>query len=278
MPEADLTEEAEMRLKCPESAKGSTGAVSAWSCGTVSDDAASGGLPDVLFLSDALSSHSNFYAKIRTRWKKRLWSFRMGGSRVGKRWMDVCGSLAAIIFLMPLFVVVAVWLKLDSPGPLIYRQIRVGLHGRLFYFYKFRSMYIDSEVRRVALESENESRDGVIFKMKNDPRITRCGRFIRKYSIDEAPQFFNVLLGDMSLVGPRPPLPTEVAQYTLDDRKRLEILPGITCIWQISGRSDIPFREQVVLDREYIRGQGFWKDVLILFKTIPAVLTGKGAY
>ena len=125
---------------------------------------------------------------------------------------------------------------------------------------------------------ENESKDGVIFKMKNDPRITRCGRFIRKYSIDEVPQFFNVLLGDMSLVGPRPPLPSEVAQYSLDDWKRLNILPGITCIWQISGRSDIPFREQVVLDKEYIRGQGFWKDVLILFKTIPAVLAGKGAY
>lgn len=229
-------------------------------------------------LPDSMSSPAGFFSETRTRLKKRVRIFSMDSGRIFKRGMDVCGSLAAIILLLPLFLVVAVWLKLDSPGPLFYRQVRIGLHGRPFYFYKFRSMYIDSEARRAALEKTNESKDGVIFKMKNDPRITRCGRFIRKYSIDEAPQFFNVLLGDMSLVGPRPPLPAEVAQYMLDDRKRLDILPGITCIWQISGRSDIPFREQVVLDKEYIRGQGFWKDVLILFKTVPAVLTGKGAY
>ena len=202
-----------------------------------------GGMPDILLLSEALSPRAKFIAKRRTRLKKSIRNLHNVCGRVTKRWMDVCGSLAAIILLMPLFLAVAVWLKLDSPGPLIYRQVRIGLHGRPFYFYKFRSMYIDSDARRAALEKANESKDGVIFKMKNDPRITRCGRFIRKYSIDEAPQFFNVLLGDMSLVGPRPPLPSEVAQYTLDDRKRLEILPGITCIWQISGRSDIPFRE-----------------------------------
>ena len=229
-------------------------------------------------LSESMCSHVGFLSIIRTRFKKRIRIISMISNRIFKRGMDVCGSLAAIILLFPLFLFIAVWLKLDSPGPLFYRQIRVGRHGRPFYFYKFRSMYIDSEARRAALEKANESKDGVIFKMKNDPRITKCGRFIRKYSIDEAPQFFNVLLGDMSLVGPRPPLPSEVALYTIDDRKRLDILPGITCIWQISGRSDIPFREQVVLDKEYIRGQGFWKDVLILFKTVPAVLTGKGAY
>jgi len=238
----------------------------------------SGRMPDVLSLSESLSPRAKLMAKKRARLRKGMWKLHNVCGRMTKRGMDVCGSLAAIILLMPLFLVVAVWLKLDSPGPLIYRQVRIGLHGRPFYFYKFRSMYIDSDARRAALEKANESKDGVIFKMKNDPRITRCGRFIRKYSIDEVPQFFNVLLGDMSLVGPRPPLPSEVAQYSLDDRKRLEILPGITCIWQISGRSDIPFREQVVLDKEYIRGQGFWKDVLILFKTIPAVLAGKGAY
>ena len=235
-------------------------------------------LDGLSFLSDSLSSHAGFSARLRTNLKKRIRILSLNGNRVFKRWMDVCGSLAAIVLLLPFFLVIAVWLKLDSPGPLLYRQVRIGLHGRPFYFYKFRSMYVDSDARRAALLKENESKDGVIFKMKNDPRITRCGRFIRKYSIDEAPQFFNVLLGDMSLVGPRPPLPSEVAQYSLDDRKRLDVLPGITCIWQISGRSDIPFREQVVLDKEYIRGQGFWKDVLILFKTIPAVLAGKGAY
>lgn len=236
------------------------------------------GRTDLLFLSDSLSSDSKFFAKMRTRCKKRLRILSSNATRFFKRGMDICGSLCAIVLLAPLFIIIAVWLKLDSPGPLIYRQVRIGLYGRPFHFYKFRSMYIDSDIRRAALEKENESKDGVLFKMKNDPRITKCGKFIRKYSIDEAPQFFNVLLGDMSLVGPRPPLPSEVAQYSIDDRKRLEILPGITCIWQISGRSDIPFREQVVLDKEYIRGQGFWKDVLILFKTIPAVLAGKGAY
>ena len=267
-----------MRLKSPESAKRDR-RTTPWKkdAGAFGADV-SAGLDEMFFLSANLSSHAKSFAKMRTALKKRTHVLSADCDRVLKRWMDVCGSLFAIIMLMPFFIAVAVWLKLDSPGPLIYRQVRIGLHGRPFYFYKFRSMYVDSDARRAALEKENESKDGVIFKMKNDPRITRCGRFIRKYSIDEAPQFFNVLLGDMSLVGPRPPLPTEVAQYTLDDRKRLDILPGITCIWQISGRSDIPFREQVVLDKEYIRGQGFWKDVLILFKTIPAVLAGKGAY
>ena len=233
---------------------------------------------DILFLSETFSPGSKRLSLLCTRWKKCLRILSSNCNRIFKRGMDICGSLAAILMLTPVFIPVAIWLKLDSPGPLIYRQVRIGQFGRPFYFYKFRSMYTDSEARRLALEKENESKDGVIFKIKNDPRITRCGRFIRKYSIDETPQFFNVLLGDMSLVGPRPPLPSEVAQYTLDDRKRLDIPPGITCIWQISGRSDIPFREQVVLDKEYIRGQSFWKDVLILLKTIPAVVSGKGAY
>ena len=200
------------------------------------------------FLPGSSTAHANLYARLRIGLKKRIRIISADGNRVFKHALDVCGSLSAIILLLPFFLVIAVWLKLDSPGPLIYRQVRVGLHGRPFYFYKFRSMYVDSDARRAALEKANESKDGVIFKMKNDPRITRCGKFIRKYSIDEVPQFFNVLLGDMSLVGPRPPLPPEVAQYSLDDWKRLNILPGITCIWQISGRSDIPFREQVVLD------------------------------
>ena len=267
-----------MRLNSLESAELEKGLFRRMQDASASGVDMASGLDGFSLFSSSISSHAGFFSKPRSRLKKRIRLFSVNSSRVFKRGMDVCGSLAAIIMLLPLFLVIAVWLKLDSPGPLIYRQVRVGLHGRPFYFYKFRSMYIDSEARRAALEKTNESKDGVIFKMKNDPRITRCGRFIRKYSIYEAPQFFNVLLGDMSLVGPRPPLPSEVAQYTLDDRKRLDILPGITCIWQISGRSDIPFREQVVLDKEYIRGQGVWKDVLILLKTVPAVLTGKGAY
>lgn len=183
-----------------------------------------------------------------------------------------------IIFLVPLFIVVAILIKLESKGPVIYRQIRVGKDGQHFNFYKFRSMFVDAEKAKLQMLDKNDSSDGVIFKMKHDPRITRVGRFIRKYSIDELPQLFNVLEGSMSLVGPRPPLPMEVAQYTLDERKRLHIKPGITCIWQVSGRSDIPFKKQVLLDEQYIKNHGLLKDIAILLKTIPAILTGKGAY
>jgi exopolysaccharide biosynthesis polyprenyl glycosylphosphotransferase len=215
-------------------------------------------------------SHANF--------KIKIWNFTVKSAYIFKRILDVAGSAVLLLALLPVFIITAIWLKLDSPGPLIYRQIRVGLNGRHFNFYKFRSMYVNADARIKELTASNESSDGVIFKMKKDPRVTRCGRFIRKYSIDELPQLINVLLGDMSLVGPRPPLPREVDQYTLDDRKRLQITPGITCLWQISGRSDIPFAKQVQLDKEYIKSGSFWKDILILIKTIPAVLTGRGAY
>ena len=139
-------------------------------------------------------------------------------------------------------------------------------------------MYTGAERAKQELLSQNQSADGVIFKMKNDPRITRLGRILRKTSIDELPQFVNVLLGDMSLVGPRPPLPSEVREYSLEDRKRLNVKPGLTCIWQISGRSNLPFSKQVQLDKEYISSRGFWTDIKILLKTIPAIIIGKGAY
>ncbi len=216
--------------------------------------------------------------KQRTAFKIKVWNFTVKSTYCIKRFFDILGSLALLIALSPLLLMVVIWIKLDSPGPLIYRQIRVGLNGKHFNFYKFRSMYIDSEERRKKLEEQNESADGVIFKMKNDPRVTRCGRFIRRYSIDELPQIVNVLLGDMSLVGPRPPLPREVDLYSLDDRKRLQIQPGLTCTWQVSGRSDIPFKQQVLLDKEYIKSQSLWQDFVILLKTIPAVITGRGAY
>lgn len=216
------------------------------------------------------ASHANF--------KIKIWNFTIKVTYILKRVLDIAGSALLLLLLSPVFILTAIWLKLDSPGPLIYRQVRVGVNGRHFNFYKFRSMYVDADARLKELEKNNESRDGVIFKMKKDPRVTRCGRFIRKYSIDELPQLINVLLGDMSLVGPRPPLPREVDQYSLDDRKRLQVVPGITCLWQISGRSDIPFTKQVQLDKEYIKSSSIWKDLLILIKTIPAVLTGRGAY
>jgi len=195
-----------------------------------------------------------------------------------RRAFDIVASLVGLILLSPVFLITAIAIKLEDPGPVFFTQTRVGRFGATFPFYKFRSMYVDAEARKAELMARNESGDGVIFKMKNDPRITRVGRFIRRFSIDELPQLLNVLKGDLALVGPRPPVPSEVAAYTLEQRKRLHVKPGITCIWQVSGRSDIPFREQVQLDLEYIRSQSLWTDVLLLLKTVPAVLLGRGAY
>ena len=207
-----------------------------------------------------------------------LWHLTIRSSSFFKRLMDIVLSILAIIVFSPVFLITALLLKLTSPGPIIFSQVRVGRYGRHFKFYKFRSMYIDAEARKAELMKLNESGDGVIFKMKRDPRITPVGRFIRKFSIDELPQLFNVLLGDMSLVGPRPPLPSEVRTYTLEERKRLNITPGITCLWQVSGRSELPFSKQIALDKEYIASSSAWKDFLILLKTIPAILTGRGAW
>ena len=207
-----------------------------------------------------------------------IWHFTIGTSKAFKRLMDILLSILAIIVGSPVFLITGLLVKLTSPGPIIFWQVRVGKCGRHFKFYKFRSMYTDAEARKAELMKLNESQDGVIFKMKHDPRITPIGRFIRKFSIDELPQLFNVLLGDMSLVGPRPPLPSEVRTYSLEERKRLNITPGITCIWQVSGRSELPFSKQIALDKEYIASRSAWKDFLILLKTIPAILTGKGAW
>ena len=206
------------------------------------------------------------------------WKLTVYGSYALKRATDIVVSLVGMLLLSPVFLAIAIAVKLSSPGPAIFCQTRVGRYGRHFKFYKFRSMYIDAEARKAELLKHNESGDGVIFKMKHDPRITPVGRFIRKFSIDELPQLFNVLLGDMSLVGPRPPLPSEVRTYTLEERKRLNVTPGITCLWQVSGRSELPFSKQIALDKEYISSRSAWKDFLILLKTVPAILTGRGAW
>ena len=208
----------------------------------------------------------------------KAWRFTIAGAYALKRLIDIFGSAIGMILLSPVFLAIAIAVKLSSPGPVIFSQVRVGRYGRHFKFYKFRSMRQDAEALKESLKEQNESKDGVIFKMKDDPRITRVGRFIRRASLDELPQLWNVFIGDMSLVGPRPPAPSEVREYTLEDRKRLDVIPGITCIWQVKGRSDIPFNEQVRLDKEYILAPGVWKDVKILLQTIPAILSGKGAY
>ncbi len=195
-----------------------------------------------------------------------------------KRFLDLVASSVATLLLLPLLMITALMIRLESKGAILFYQSRVGRDGKLFKMYKFRSMVQNAEALKKTLEQTNESGDGVIFKMKDDPRITKVGRFIRKWSVDELPQLFNVLRGDMSLVGPRPPVPSEVQEYASDDLKRLHIVPGITCYWQISGRSEIPFKQQVDLDKKYISTRSLWTDIKILFATIPAVLAHKGAY
>jgi len=215
---------------------------------------------------------------LRVALKTGLWRVTGNAYASLKRSLDVCVASLLLVLLSPWLLLVALAIRLESPGPILFHQLRVGYRGQTFKFWKFRSMYQDAEQRRRQLEQANEMQGGVLFKMKKDPRITRVGRFIRKFSIDELPQLWNVLIGEMTLVGPRPALPGEVARYSLRDRQRLDAKPGITCIWQVSGRSNIPFEQQVKLDLRYIYFQSIKQDLKILLQTIPAVLTGRGAY
>ncbi len=194
-----------------------------------------------------------------------------------KRVLDVALSAAALLVLSPLLLLVAVAIRLDSPGPVLFRQRRVGMNGREFMLLKFRSMYQDAEARLAALRAHNEV-SGPVFKMRHDPRVTRVGQLIRRTSIDEFPQFWNVLRGEMSIVGPRPPLPSEVQQYQRRHLRRLSVKPGITCTWQVSGRSSIAFDRWMELDLSYIDNWSLWRDFKILARTIPAMLSGRGAH
>ena len=197
---------------------------------------------------------------------------------VTKRILDIVISLITLILLSPLLIILGLLIKQESNGPALFKQQRVGLYGKTFTMFKFRSMSQDAQAQRNKLERHNEMSSGVLFKIKNDPRITPLGKIIRKTSIDELPQLINVLRGEMSLVGPRPALPNEVSQYSFNDRTRLNVLPGITCLWQVMGRSEIPFEQQVKLDLKYIKKQSLLFDVSLLLKTIPAVIKAKGAY
>lgn len=190
-----------------------------------------------------------------------------------KRIMDIIGGIAGIILASPIMLITAIAIKLDSPGPVLFCQTRVGQNGRYFKIYKFRSMYIDAEERKKELMAQNEIQGGVMFKMKNDPRITRVGRIIRKLSIDELPQFFNIVQGTMSLVGTRPPTLDEVEKYKTDQWRRISIKPGLTGMWQVSGRSNVlDFDEIVQMDVEYIDNWTIFEDIKILFKTVWVVL------
>ena len=194
-----------------------------------------------------------------------------------KRVFDVIGALVFILVFFWVYLIIAIAIKISDGGPVFYISNRVGKGGKEFRFYKFRSMHVNADDMFEDIKDLNET-SGELFKMENDPRITKIGRFLRRTSLDEIPQMFNILKGNMSFVGPRPPLPREVENYDEAALRRLEVVGGLTCYWQISGRSTIDFDGMVKLDTRYIEERGIWTDIKIMFKTIPAVLTAKGAY
>ncbi len=193
-----------------------------------------------------------------------------------KRLFDIVASALALWLLLPVFIIVVAIIKLSSRGPVFFKQVRVGLHGRGFNMLKFRSMVANAESLKASLVALNEQ-SGPVFKIRSDPRVTRFGRFIRRYSIDELPQLINVLRGDMSVVGPRPPVPEELEKYEAWQRRRLSVRPGLTCIWQVSGRNQISFEDWMLLDMQYIDHWNLGRDFNLIFRTIPVVLTGRGA-
>lgn len=196
--------------------------------------------------------------------------------KVSKRALDVIASFLGLVILSPILLIVAILIKLESKGPAIFAQSRIGLNGKEFKMYKFRSMVQNAEELKEKLAKQNEM-SGPMFKMKNDPRVTKVGKFIRKTSIDELPQLLNILKGDMTLVGPRPSLPREVEKFESWMLKRLEVKPGLTCYWQVSGRNNIDFYEWMKLDLKYVNDMGFWLDIKLIFKTVAVLFGDKNA-
>jgi lipopolysaccharide/colanic/teichoic acid biosynthesis glycosyltransferase len=202
---------------------------------------------------------------------------RAGITQRVQRMADIFICTLALLLLFPIFLLIAVAIKLDSPGAVLFTQQRVGIKGSVFKMYKFRSMRRDAEQVRESFHEDNE-RDGPVFKIKKDPRITRVGFFLRRWSLDELPQLLNVIKGEMSLVGPRPALPSEVATYTPRQLMRLAVVPGLTGLWQISGRANVPFAQSIELDLHYIQNQSVWLNLWIILRTLPKVISGEGAY
>ena len=194
-----------------------------------------------------------------------------------KRLFDIVAATCGIIILSPLMIIIAVLIKAEDHGPIFYKQVRVGKNGKTFKMYKFRSMFINADKMLDKLKEQNYV-DGPMFKMKDDPRVTKIGHFIRKHSLDELPQFFNVLKGDMSLVGPRPPLPSEVEEYSEYDKQRLFVIPGCTGLWQATERNEVGFNEMVQLDIQYIQRASFTFDLWIIWKTVGIVIKPNGSY
>ncbi len=215
--------------------------------------------------------------EVRAARQASAWKARQRRHERIKRLIDIAGAGAAIAVLSPVLALTALAIRLESKGPVLFSQVRVGRQGEEFLIWKFRSMYMDAEKRRAELLASSD-RQGTHFKMKHDPRITRVGRIIRRLSVDELPQLWNVLNGTMSLVGPRPNLPAEVAKYRVEELDRLKSKPGITCTWQVSGRADLPWERQIELDLDYVYEPSLTADLRLMLKTIPAVLSGKGAY
>ncbi|TMC15227.1 MAG: sugar transferase [Chloroflexi bacterium] len=237
------------------------------------DDPLRGGVANL-----ALAIETDVVGAAESAWlhavrQQRWWSYEA----TLKRALDIVLSLLGLVSTFPLLLAIAIVIRIESPGSPFFAQERVGLGGQRFRFYKFRSMYADAEQRRAEILALNEA-DGPVFKLRHDPRITRLGRLLRRTSLDELPQLYNVLKGEMSLVGPRPPLPGEVELYRPEDALRLTVKPGITCWWQVSGRSDCSFEQWMEYDREYIRSISLGVDLRILLRTVTAVLSCAGAY
>lgn len=219
---------------------------------------------------------------INTRYSERMFESVKTNTSNGylytKRFLDITGSLVGLIILLPLFLLISLLIKMEDPtGPVFFKQKRVGKHGKAFDMYKFRSMVCNAEDLKASLLQQNEA-SGPVFKIKSDPRITKIGKFIRKTSIDELPQLVNVLNGEMSIVGPRPALPDEVAQYTNYEKQRISVTPGLTCFWQVNGRSNISFQEWVEMDLDYIRNRNTMMDIKLILKTILVLFGSKDAY
>ena len=220
---------------------------------------------------------SNSSASFNARSLPLLWKTRQRVFAKTKRLLDISMASFGLLALTPFFLLIAIAIKLESPGPVLFSQKRVGEGGSRFRMWKFRSMFIDAEARRTALLAQSD-RNGSHFKMKRDPRVTRVGRIIRRASIDELPQLLNVLMGTMSIVGPRPNLENEVAKYKIHEFGRLDTKPGITCIWQVSGRAEVPWEKQVEMDLDYVFSPSISSDINLILRTLPAILSGKGAY
>jgi len=214
----------------------------------------------------------------RRRGERALHATRERAYRIAKRTLDFTFAAALLIFSSPLLLFIAVAIKLTDRGPVLFWQKRVGMWGQLFNFPKFRSMVVGADRMVETLIDHNHHGDSITFKIKRDPRVTWIGRLIRRFSLDEFPQLWCVLRGQMSLVGPRPALPREVENYTQAHRRRLGVRPGLTCTWQVSGRADVPFERQVEMDIDYVDSHNFWLDLKLVASTVPAVISGRGAY